>query len=198
MKTTLNEYNGNTTPITEATQNSADIYHLLCSLHSIQRFSPRFQSAGIKNVSTCEVRVLSFPLRADFSTQTPVFPRRAMEGFFPGITAGRVSVEHARRASSCACTGLPTHTATKAEQTDRNGEAATQWHNGKCCTEYGALLHKHRQELQGCVKVSECLNHPWWGWWRAPLPHGNVASSGNHLRILGIILSLKLGGGDLI
>lgn len=116
MKTMLNKYNGRTTHITEATQNSADICLLLRSLYSIQRFSPRFQSDGMKNVSTCEIRGLSFPLLAVFPTQTPVLPCRAMQGFFPGITAGRVSVEHAHRASSCACTGLPTHTATKAEQ----------------------------------------------------------------------------------
>lgn len=103
-----------------------------------------------------------FPYFAKFPTQTPVFPRGAMQGF-PGITVGRVSVEHACRAASCAC-GLRAWAAqacpptqpqkqNKLWKTDRSGVAATQWHKGKCCMKYGSLLNECSKELQGSVEI---------------------------------------------
>lgn len=98
--------------------------------------------------------------------------------------------------SSLGSPGPSTHTATKAEQAVKRQRCwgNTQWHNGKCCTGCGAFPYKHKEEWQGCGKVCKCLNHPWWDWWRASHPNGNLASSGNNLREFGIIPSLKFGG----
>lgn len=148
--------------------NSKFSIHLLCSLHSTQRFSPRFQFAGIKNGSTCEVRVISSPVCANFPTQNLFFHARPCEVFLESQLEGSQWSMHAELlpVPALTCSGLLAWAAqacppTQSQKQNKlwkqagNGVPATQWHNGKCCTEYGALLNKHSQ---CCRNVWKCAS----------------------------------------